>query len=342
MKFLRHLCSLAALGMPFYTTAQIPTPPQQAAALQNKLSSLILPNVTFQDATLDEAVENLRIKCREADQKIHPFASGINFVLLTSSEKNLNLQLRAVPAAEAVRFITELTGVSYIVEPHAVVIVPKGFQMRNPPSKLIAVRGQEAVWQRVIKPTVQFQKATIEEACGYLSESIRHACDFSGERPAFNIVLKSTSEASARLLDLDLKNIPISEALRYIAELAGLKLRFHAHAVVFSPEDDALDAPILIESKGRAKVLADKLVIPQVEFQNATLRDAIDFVRIKSCELDPDKKGIQITTQPGVELTRTIDLSLKSMPASELLRYCAVLTGHRLSVDDRAFNMRPK
>ncbi|MBL9131842.1 MAG: hypothetical protein JNG86_11615 [Verrucomicrobiaceae bacterium] len=338
MKFLVRLLCLMALGV---VSVQVPKPPRQVTALQNKLSTLILPNVAFQDATLDEAVEYLRLKCHEADPRPDPSASGINFVLLASSKKNLNIQLRAVPAAEAVRCITELAGLSYIIEPHAIVIGPKGFQMRNPPPKLIAVRGQEAVWQRVVKPTVQFQKATIEEACEYLSQSIRHASDFEGERPAFNIILKSTPEASARLLDLDLKNIPTSEALRYFAELSGLKLRFDREAIVLSPEGDDM-AKIELRGKAAEKLRADQIILPNATFESASPTEVADFVRIKSAEIAPAKKPINVVV--GVEIDPKVSCSLdvRRMSVTELLRYSAGLMNLKLSADDHAFLLSPK
>ena len=337
MKFLACVFSVVALST---ANAQVPTPPQQAAALQKRLSTLILPNVAFQDATLDEAVEYLRLKCREADPKPDPSASGFNFVLLTTSEKPLTLQLRSVPAAEAVRLITELAGLSYIVEPHAIVIGPKGFQMRNPPPKLIAVQGQEAVWQRVIKPTVQFQNATIEEACEYLSHSIRHACDFDGVRPAFNIIIQTRPDLAGRQFSIDLKNTPTSEVLRYFAELSGLKLRYDREAIFLSPEGAEV-GQIELRGKAAEKLRADKIVLPSVTLFEVSPADVVAFVRQKSAEVDPAKKGVNVVLAPGIDPKALCSLDVRRMTVTEVLRYAAGLMNLKLSVDDHAFLLAP-
>jgi hypothetical protein len=338
MKFLACVFCFLAVGI---ATAQVPTPPQQAAALQKRLSTLILPNVAFQDATLGEAVEYLRLKCREADSNENPTARGFNFVLLTTSEKPLTLQLRAVPAAEAVRLITELAGLSYIVEPHAIVIGPKGFQMRNPPPKLIAVQGQEAVWQHVIKPTVQFQNATIEEATEYLSSSIRHACDFDGVRPAFNIIIQTNPDLAGRQFSIDLKNTPTSDVLRYFAELSGLKLRYDREAIVLAPEGDHV-GQIELRGKAAEKLRADQIVLPSVTFFEVPPADMVAFVRQKSAEVDPAKKGINVVIAPGIDPKAVCSLDVRRMSVTEVLRYSAALMGLKLIADDHAFLLAPK
>jgi hypothetical protein len=339
MKFLRLAC-LAVLSASLQTAAQVPTPPQQAAALQNKLSTLILPTVAFENATLEEAVEYLRLKCREADPNKNPTARGFNFVLLTTSEKPLTLQLRSVPAAEAVRLITELAGLSYIVEPNAIVIGSKGFQMRNPPSKLIAVHGQEAVWQRVILPTVQFEKATIEEAAEYLSDSIRHACDPADGRPAFNIVLKPNPDLAGRQFSIDLKNTPTSDVLRYFAELSGLKLRYDREAIVLSPEGAEV-GQIELRGKAAEKLRADQIVLPTVMFFEVFPADVVAFVRQKSAEVDPAKKGVNVVLAPGIDPKAVCSLDVRRMSVTEVLRYSAALMGLKLIADDHAFLLAP-
>jgi hypothetical protein len=343
-----HLLLAVAMSLPGLAAGESESD-KQIAALTNKLDRIIIPEDTIPGETLEECIEYLRVRSRELDKEPDPTKRGVNFVIIGSAEHKrggrIGLPLKNVPLSEVVRGETDLCGMSFVIEPHAMVIHPAKYSMINPVPKYKFPSSLELRLARQLIPTVQFQDALVEEAVEYLHIS-RGCLDESAITPAqpqhINIILKAGAFPAPPTFSLDLKNVPRGEALRYIAELAGLKLRFHAHAVVISPVDDALDAPILIESKGIAKALADKLIIPKIEFQNATLRDAIDFVRIKSRELDPDKKGTQITVGPGVELTRTIDLTLKSMPASELLRYCAALTGHRLSVDDRAFNMRPK
>lgn len=339
MKFFACVCSLVALSI---ATAQVPTPPQQAAALQKRLSTLILPNVAFQDATLEEAVEYLRLKCREADSNENPTARGCNFVLLTTSEKPLTLQLRSVPAAEAVRFITELAGLSYVVEPHAIVIGPKGFQMRNPPPNQHSLDGgPEEQSQFILYPAVQFENATVTEACDYLLYHWRGSGQYAGEPPPENIIVKNAAESSTRLISINLKNIPQTDILRYFAELSGLKLRYDREAIVLAPEGDPV-GQIELRGKAAEKLRADQIVLPTASFENVSPADVVAFVRQKSAELDPAKKGVNVVIAPGIDPKAVCSLDVRRMSVTEVLRYSAALMGLKLIADDHAFLLAPK
>lgn len=46
-----------------------------------------------------------------------------------------------------------------------------------------------------------------------------------------NLVLKLPEDADKTLIILELDNVPVMDALRYVCELSGLKLRVEPHAV---------------------------------------------------------------------------------------------------------------
>lgn len=93
-----------------------------------KMSKIIFPSVTFSGATLDEAIEYLRIKSKEFDTvETDPGKRGVNLILSNSgtpSTASINMDLRDVPMSEALRYITEFAGMKFRVEPYAVVVVP--------------------------------------------------------------------------------------------------------------------------------------------------------------------------------------------------------------------------
>ena len=50
-------------------------------------------------------------------------------------------------------------------------------------------------------------------------------------------------------------------------------------------------------TQGRSAIISHKLdtiILPRVEFRDATIREAIDFLKKKSVELDPAKEGVNI------------------------------------------------
>jgi len=93
-----------------------------------KMQRIIFPSVQFQGASIEEAIEFLRVKSKDLDrQETDPAKKGVNIILrqgATASNAQISLDLHDVPMVEALRYITELAGMKYKVEPFAVVVVP--------------------------------------------------------------------------------------------------------------------------------------------------------------------------------------------------------------------------
>ncbi|MEI6536842.1 MAG: hypothetical protein WCN98_15960, partial [Verrucomicrobiaceae bacterium] len=96
--------------------------------LQSKLQRIIIPSVQFQGASLEEAIEFLRIKVKDLDVAENDATRrGINLILKTGarpSDAAISLDLHDVPVMEALRYITELAGMKYVIEPYAIVVMP--------------------------------------------------------------------------------------------------------------------------------------------------------------------------------------------------------------------------
>ena len=96
--------------------------------LTQKMNNIIFPSVSFQGATIEEAIEYLRVKSRDLDTS--PDASGVkgvNIILRTGDAPNnasISLDLSDVPMSEALRYVTELAQMKFKVEAHAVLVVP--------------------------------------------------------------------------------------------------------------------------------------------------------------------------------------------------------------------------
>lgn len=106
-------------------------------AIHEKVHQIVIPRIRLEDATLEDAIELLRIRTRELDP--HEDSSGkrgIDFALNlgpSSSPKaqeirsrRINLQLNQVPVAEVLRHLTSMTGTSYRVDDYAVEISAVG------------------------------------------------------------------------------------------------------------------------------------------------------------------------------------------------------------------------
>ena len=96
--------------------------------LIEKMKMIRFPTVSFAGATIDEAVEFLRMKSRDLDEtEKDPSKKGVNIILKagdTPSTAQISLDLKDVPMEEALRYVTELAGMKFKVEPFAVMVVP--------------------------------------------------------------------------------------------------------------------------------------------------------------------------------------------------------------------------
>jgi hypothetical protein len=94
----------------------------------DKMQRIIFPSVQFHNVTTEQAIEFLRLKSKELDtSERDPAKKGVNIILkvgTTPSTAQISLDLHDVPLLEALRYVTELAGMKYKVEPYAVVIVP--------------------------------------------------------------------------------------------------------------------------------------------------------------------------------------------------------------------------
>jgi len=78
-------------------------------------------------------------------------------------------------------------------------------------------------------------------------------------------------------------------------------------------------------------------IVPKVDFSGASFEEIIEFLRVRSRDLDPEGKGVDfVLSLPPEILTRTIDLSLTSVPLEELVRYVAEKAGATYKVDEFA------
>lgn len=120
-------------------------------AINKKLNGTFIAKIDLPEATLREAVDFLKQKSRELDTSTDdPKKRGVNIVLKLSppvapalpqgdattpaldqpasptvtENFKVSLSLRNVPLIEAIRYLTELSGLKYKIEPYAVSLIP--------------------------------------------------------------------------------------------------------------------------------------------------------------------------------------------------------------------------
>ena len=99
-----------------------------SAYLSQKMKTIIIPQLQLSGATIEEAIEFLRIKSRELDDaESDPSKKGVNIIVKPGDAPiaaSISLDLKDVPLEEALRYVVELAGMKIKVEPFAVMVVP--------------------------------------------------------------------------------------------------------------------------------------------------------------------------------------------------------------------------
>jgi general secretion pathway protein D len=112
------------------------------------------------------------------------------------------------------------------------------------------------------------------------------------------------------------------------------------------PSGDSADVTVSTKLK--------RIIIPKIGLDQASLDEAIDFIRVKAAEsdnveLDPARKGVNITVNLGPPESETakrirdlrFDLQLSQVPLATVLKYVTDITKTAFTTDDFSVVIRP-
>lgn len=203
--------------------------------MRARLQKIILPAVQFSGATLEEALEFFRVKSRMVCVGEEPGRQGINLVLSAASAPptSLDLYLTNIPLIEALKYTAYLADLDLHVDDNAVVFrarVPNNTE--HAASSMPKHNGKAAQKaRRIIRPQVQFSGASVEEALEFLRSS--YGCYEGMEDRRVNFILKPGGKAAS--ISLDLKDVSVWDAVRYVAEQAGHVVSADDYSIILAP-----------------------------------------------------------------------------------------------------------
>ncbi|MES2924791.1 MAG: hypothetical protein V4819_24770 [Verrucomicrobiota bacterium] len=120
--------------------------------LTHKLNQIIIPRIDFEDTTVEEAIDFLRLRASELDAtELDPSRKGINFVVRkpageSESIRIKELRLKNVPLATALKYIADQTKLRVKTDDFAVTLVP-------------ATESGEEIFTRTFRVPPDFQSA---------------------------------------------------------------------------------------------------------------------------------------------------------------------------------------
>lgn len=191
---------------------------------------------------------------------------------------------------------------------------------------------------KIIIPTIEFRDTPLGDALAFLREK---AVELDPEKKGVNVAHIAPEGAPEPKLTVSFKDIPLTEALKYIAALSGLAVEYGDAGVVLSAPSGAPmpEASTKKSPSGKVAALAESLTVPQIILDETPLPQVLQYLQQKSLELDPDKKGLNLILKvpgdPAPDIIK-ITLTLRNVPLSEALRYVAELAGLKLRIDEDA------
>jgi hypothetical protein len=211
---------------------------------------------------------------------------------------------------------------------------------------------------QIIVPRLDLREASIREALDFLKAKSVQLDPGSGQE-IVNVTLKidgsisPTVDPNVPMVTLCLANIPIWEALRYMAEIGHLKMRIGERALELSP-DDAIASPGKAPARSAGPVAAKlaQIIIPKLEFREASLIEALDFLRFRAAALDqaepdPRKRGVNLVYVPPLTSSKAaappkLSLTQTNVALGEVLGQIAALAGVEMAVEEYAVVLRAR
>lgn len=99
----------------------------------------------------------------------------------------------------------------------------------------------EGKLSRIILPEINFSEAPLGDVLDYFST---RAQEITKGELVVNFIYKGSAEDRTKtLITLLLRNVPLSEAIRYVGEMSHCRVKYEPHAVVIDPTPEPTPAP---------------------------------------------------------------------------------------------------
>jgi bla regulator protein BlaR1 len=199
----------------------------------------------------------------------------------------------------------------------------------------------------IVIPRVDAEDMSLEEMVDFLTLRVKQL-DTAEKDPAkkgvnFGI-RKNPGEGvvQAGHITIKKKDVLLMDVVKEMADQSGMLFSWGDYGVTFVKRgqemaDFVTSAPVLPPlPQGKAADFAMKLIIPRVDFEETTLRDAVDFLNKKAREMTKDGPVYPIVLDPSVDPNAKIrEMRLRNCPVLVTLDYCKNQLKYKLTADDK-------
>lgn len=228
---------------------EVLNPPPPAAsgteAIFNKVKTIVIPVVKFENTSLEEAVDFIRTKSKELDTvEKDPAKKGVNFMIRKPREGNgaqdpgkarVTMDLKNVTMISALQEIAKQTKLRFTIDESGLTFVPADdmprfqnlppgvdieqmgdVQFPPPPEPQLPPGKAAQADNKIIIPTVEFEDVSLTEAVAFLN---KQAKELAKGQPVFPVVLDAKVNGETKIKELRLRNVPLTIAVKYVCEV---------------------------------------------------------------------------------------------------------------------------
>ena len=343
------------------TAAENPSP-APSSVIDQKLDSIVIPEVNFADVTLDGALDYLRTVSQELDQgpgtrglniisKIPPLpdhleAGGVKesawYRALTTE---FSLHLEQVTLRALLRYICEVTGTAFRSSEYAVMI------------SLFADEGSDLLSKNFRLPPEVYEaelaKAAQSRHAGSADEGPFSEGDpdpFADDGTGNAVPLSATDWLKTIGLDfppgsrafyikatgvLNVQNTPVQ--LDFIGHIID-SLNQRPSRVGLLPAEAARLAAV--------KKALQEIILPDLNFERATLAEVLDFLKTRARELSGDDSHLNpvqfVVLGDSTAPSRKLNLKLRQVPLGVAIKHVVDLAAMQSTVGAYAIELRPR
>jgi bla regulator protein BlaR1 len=206
--------------------------------LLNKLNTIKMPVVSFENTSIGEAIDFFRMRSTELDKaEPDPARKGINVVIRKppgAEEKRLTMNLKDVTLRRILDEIARQSGLRCKVDDHAVVLVPADEkdppELTREPAEAAAkdrppvgpkATGNMKLLRTTMLPIVDFENVSLADAVTFLNA---RAKELSGAAADGIIKIRPNTNGDSRIERLSLRNVPLFDVAKYCAEAVNEKI----------------------------------------------------------------------------------------------------------------------
>lgn len=196
------------------------------SSIENKLKTLILPSVDFDDIPLEEAIDSIRVQAKALDAaEADPARKGVNLKIFGKrgvQYSRVTLKMKDVSVGEALKGIATAAGAVVQTSPIGVTLAPLGSPEPPPMGKTMGAAAQ------IFLPRTEIDSESLGNVVATLNKA-------SSGKGGPSIELSPKAEAETEVKDLRLGQSSVAETVVILCGITQCKYTEENGKIVISP-----------------------------------------------------------------------------------------------------------